>query len=67
MREYYGYFVFKSVMWTVDFMFTFTRLKQWWKGSKDNEGFEDELEKTMRMFAKDNFGMEINEGAIYSG
>jgi aarF domain-containing kinase len=67
LREYYGYLVFKTVMWTVDFMFTITRLRQWWRGSKDSEGFEDELEKSMRAFAKDSFGMEISEGAIYSG
>lgn len=67
LREYYGYFVFQTMMFTVDVLFSLTRLRQWWRGSKDDEGFEDELEKSMRGFAKDNLGMDIKEGTMYSG
>jgi len=67
LKEYCRYFVFGTVMLTIDLAFWIARLKQWWRGGKDNEGFEDEIEKTMRSFAKSNFGVEITEGAMYTG
>ena len=63
---YYNHFIFKSVLFTTDLAFWYTRVKQWVTGRED-EGFEDALEKSMRAFAKTNFGVEIAKDAMYSG
>ena len=66
LREYVGYVAFLSVMWSIDFVFYATRIRQWaslrlgWTTSS----FEDELEKTMKGFAKSNFGVEIGDTAF---
>jgi aarF domain-containing kinase len=66
LKEYYRYFIFGMMMFSIDLAFWAARLKQWWRG-KDKGGFEDELERSVRTFAKSNFGVEITEGAIYTG
>ncbi|KAF9644238.1 ABC1-domain-containing protein [Thelephora ganbajun] len=63
---YYNHFIFKSVLFVTDVTFWYVRVKQWLTGRED-EGFEDALEKSMRAFAKTNFGVEIVKDAIYSG
>ena len=63
---YYDHFIFKSVLFTTDLAFWYVRVKQWVTG-RENEGFEDALEKSMRAFAKANFGVEIAKDAMYSG
>lgn len=63
---YYNHFIFKSVLFTTDLAFWYARVKQWVTGRED-EGFEDVLEKSMRAFAKTNFGLEIARDAMYSG
>ena len=63
---YYNHFIFKSVLFTTDLAFWYARAKQWITGRED-EGFEDTLEKSMRAFAKRNLGVEIAKDAIYSG
>lgn len=63
---YYNHFIFKSVLFTTDLAFWYARVKQWLTRRED-EGFEDALEKSMRAFAKTNFGVEIAKDAIYSG
>lgn len=63
---YYNHFIFKSVLFTTDLAFWYARVKQWLTGRED-EGFEDALEKSMRTFAKANFGVEIAKDAMYSG
>ena len=55
-------------MLSTDVVFWATRFRQWlWhlfglKGSS----FEDELEKTMRSFAKSNFGIDVPE-TVFDG
>jgi len=63
---YYDHIIFKSALFTTDLAFWYVRAKQWLTG-RDDEGFEDALEKSMRAFAKTNFGVEIAKDAIYSG
>lgn len=66
LREDVGYLLFRVVMASIDIIFYYTRLRQWvsllfgW----NTRSFEDELERTMRGFAKDNFGVEITEAAF---
>ena len=66
LRAYYNHFIFKSALFTTDLAFWYVRVKQWVTG-RENEGFEDALEKSMRAFAKTNFGVEIAKDAMYSG
>lgn len=61
LKEYRQYIVFMLVTFSIDVVFWTTRFKQWVRhglGLK-GEGFEDELERTMRGFAKSNFGIEM--------
>ena len=63
---YYNHLIFKSVLFTTDLAFWYARVRQWLTGRED-EGFEDALEKSMRALAKKNFGVEIAKDAMYSG
>lgn len=63
---YYNHFIFKSVLFTTDLAFWYARVKQRLTGRED-EGFEDALERSMRAFAKANFGVEIAKDAMYTG
>ncbi|KAI0687097.1 atypical/ABC1/ABC1-B protein kinase [Cytidiella melzeri] len=65
-QEYVGYLAFLFATFAIDAAFYFTRLKQWTRtllGLKSH-GFEDELERTMKGFAKSNFGVEIADTAF---
>jgi aarF domain-containing kinase len=66
LRAYCNHFIFRSILFTTDLAFWYARVKQWMTGRED-EGFEDALEKSMRAFAKTNFGFEIAKDAMYSG
>jgi len=66
LAEYHRYFAFVFATSLLDLMFFVTRSRQWvqhFLGMK-GEGFEDELERTMRGFARTNFGIEITQGAF---
>lgn len=63
---YYNHFIFRSILFSTDLAFWYARVKQWLTGRED-EGFEDALEKSMRAFAKASFGVEIAKDAMYSG
>ncbi|KAH9914834.1 ABC1-domain-containing protein [Fomitopsis serialis] len=66
LAEYRRYFAFVFATSLLDLMFFITRSRQWvqhFLGMK-GEGFEDELERTMRGFARTNFGIEITQGAF---
>jgi aarF domain-containing kinase len=61
-------------MLTLDFSFWKSRFLRWFRnlratfhlggGVPRNGGFEDELERTMRDFAKDNLGVNVGEGVL---
>lgn len=63
LREYQRYLVFLLVTFSIDVAFWVSKVRQGvrlWLGLS-SEGFEDELERTMRGFAKSNFGIEITQ------
>ena len=68
LREYYHYFVFRSVLFSLDIAFWISGTKQLIKAmiglTGKGEGFEDELERSMRGFAKSNMGLEISPSAF---
>lgn len=67
MREYGGYLVFLGVTFAIDFAFWFTKLRTWVRVrllGLEGEGFEDVLERSMRDFAKDSFGVEMADNAF---
>ncbi|CCM06775.1 uncharacterized protein FIBRA_09073 [Fibroporia radiculosa] len=66
LKEYRSYIVFLVVTFSIDVAFWVSKMRQWarlWMGLK-SEGFEDELERTMRGFAKSNFGLDITSEAF---
>ena len=73
-KEWWHDFVFRAVMLTLDFSFWKSRFLGWFRNLRAkfhlggrvsrNGGFEDELERTMRDFAKDNLGINVGEGAF---
>ncbi|KAI0645341.1 ABC1 family-domain-containing protein [Trametes meyenii] len=70
LRELVSHALFRAVMFTSDVLFWIARARQWfWRrfGSgrvHGGEGFEDELERTMRNFAKANFGVDIPQNVF---
>lgn len=66
-REYWYYFLFRGVMFSLDVAFLSNRIRGWVRmnvmGLK-SEGFEDELERNMRGFAKSNLGVDVAPGAF---
>ncbi|KZP03284.1 hypothetical protein FIBSPDRAFT_1055377 [Athelia psychrophila] len=68
LREYWYYTVFRSVMFTLDVAFWQSKLRAWVRrtvlGKAAGGGFEDELERSMRGFAKSSMGVEIGPGAF---
>ena len=66
VREYFNYFAYLVIMLTIDASFWYTKLRQrfWSILGRNSANFEDELEKTMRGFAKSNFGVEISDDAF---
>jgi len=66
LHELQRYFVFLLVTFSIDVVFWTSKFRQHIKlrmGLK-GEGFEDELERTMRGFAKSNFGIDIAQEAF---
>lgn len=66
LREYWGYAVFRGVMFSLDVAFWVTRFRQWFwlKLGRYSWNFEDEFERSMQAFAQGNFGVEYSNGAF---
>ncbi|KAI0763799.1 atypical/ABC1/ABC1-B protein kinase [Trametes elegans] len=68
VRELFQHAFFLAAMFATDVLFWATRARQWFRArflsGRGREGFEDELERTMREFAKSNFGVDIPENAF---
>ncbi|KAH7886735.1 ABC1-domain-containing protein [Phlebopus sp. FC_14] len=65
-KEYWHYLVFRGIMFSIDLAFWVSKARQWLRiflGMK-SVGFEDELEKSMRGFAKSALGVDIAPGAF---
>ncbi|THH28903.1 hypothetical protein EUX98_g5280 [Antrodiella citrinella] len=67
LRHYTDHFAFVVVMLAVDIAFISSKTRQWFRARMgwSSEGFEDELERSMRGYAKKNFGVELAENAFY--
>jgi len=75
VKEWWHDLVFRTVMFSLDIAFWQARFVIWLRGiqvrlhlggadAKHPVGFEEELEKTMRGFAKDSLGIEVAENAF---
>ncbi|EPQ30183.1 uncharacterized protein PFL1_02299 [Pseudozyma flocculosa PF-1] len=77
LRDRVEFVKFRSTLLVLDLAFWASGLRYWIKflvrhpikavsGSRDDEegGFEDDLERQMRKMAKDEFGVELDEGAF---
>jgi aarF domain-containing kinase len=64
--EYWYYILFRGVMFSLDVVFWTNRVKGWMRRKMGlaSEGFEDELERSMRGFAKSNFGVDVAADAF---
>ena len=71
LKGWWHHIVFQTIMFQLDIIFWKSRLLQWFSNlrvrfhlggtRKFAGGFEEELEKSMRGFAKDNLGIEVND------
>ena len=61
VRESLNYVGFLFVMFSIDVAFWTSKFRQWIRRmlGKESDSFEDQIERSMRGFAKDNFGVEI--------
>ncbi|KAH7919205.1 ABC1-domain-containing protein [Leucogyrophana mollusca] len=68
MREYYHDLTFRSIMFSLDVVFWASKVRQWVRVRlglrRSGEGFEDELERSMRGFAKSTLGVDVAPGAF---
>ncbi|KAG6846184.1 hypothetical protein H0H93_015550 [Arthromyces matolae] len=67
LREWWHYFIFRSVMFHLDLMFWKNKVFLWIRrhlGLRPGVGFEDEMERTMRGFAKSNLGVDPGPSAF---
>jgi aarF domain-containing kinase len=75
VKEWWLDFVFRTVMFSLDFAFWKAKFVIWFRGlqvrlhlrsagTKGPLGFEEELEKTMRGLAKDSLGIDIAQNAF---
>jgi aarF domain-containing kinase len=65
----YNHVLFLGILLSMDFAFYSSKVKHffrnlWYTGTLKAGGFEDDIEESMRDFAKDNLGFEIGEGAF---
>ncbi|TCD65573.1 hypothetical protein EIP91_002494 [Steccherinum ochraceum] len=66
IRQYTGHLTFLTVMFAVDVAFWSSKVRQWFRTRMgwSSESFEDEIERSMRQMAKNNFGVEMAENAF---
>ena len=68
LKEYWHHFVFRSVLLALDFAFYKSKLIAWLRekvlGKRRGGGFEDELERNMREFARESFGIDVGENVF---
>lgn len=66
LREYQRDMAFRIVMFSIDLVFWASKLRQWIRAlfGLASEGFEDELERDMRRFAKHAFGVDVAPGVF---
>lgn len=64
LREYWHDIAFRVVMLSIDLAFWMSKARQWIRMffGKTGEGFEDEIERSMRDFAKSALGVDVAPG-----
>ncbi|RDB24088.1 ABC1 family protein C10F6.14c [Hypsizygus marmoreus] len=68
-REYWHHLIFRAVMLSLDIVFWTNKFTVWMRGRlglRPGVGFEDELEKTMREYAKSNLGVDVSSD-VFAG
>ncbi|KAF8882263.1 ABC1-domain-containing protein [Infundibulicybe gibba] len=67
-KEYWHHTVFQLVMFSLDLAFWRNKCAQWVRRRLGlaSEGFEDEMERSMRGFAKSNLGIDVAPG-VFAG
>jgi aarF domain-containing kinase len=65
-KEYWYYVVFRGVMFSLDIAFWTNQVRGWVRKMMGlmTEGFEDELERSMRGFAKSSLGVDVATNAF---
>ncbi|KAK0187109.1 ABC1 family-domain-containing protein [Armillaria mellea] len=68
IKEYWNYAAFRGTMFSLDILFWAIRFRQWFwlKLGRYSSNFEDEVEKSMQVFAKGSLGMDI-KGGVFQG
>ena len=66
LREAFQHLFYLSVMLSIDVLFWASKVRQWvaHRLGREGESFEDELERSMRNFAKSNFGIDVPQGVF---
>lgn len=67
VREYWHHLIFRSALFSLDILFWKAKITRWIRrklGMTLGLDFEDELERSMRGFAKSNFGMDVAHAAF---
>ncbi|TFK25857.1 ABC1-domain-containing protein [Coprinopsis marcescibilis] len=72
LREWWHHLIFRTVMFTIDVIFWQNKFFSWLHQIRDrllgrppqSLNFEDELERNMRDFAKDNWGLDVPQSAF---
>jgi aarF domain-containing kinase len=68
LREYFHHLVFRAVIFSIDLAFWRNKILGWVRRKLGlrAEGFEDELERNIRGFAKASLGVDVADG-VFSG
>lgn len=66
IKEYWSYATFRGIMFSLDVLFWTIRFRQWFwlKLGRYSSNFEDEVEKSMQVFAKGSLGMDVKVGVF---
>jgi len=68
LMSMYHHVIFLNILLSMDLAFYTSKVRHFfrnlWTGALKPGGFEDDIEESMRDFAKDNLGFEIKEGAF---
>jgi aarF domain-containing kinase len=68
LKEYWHHFIFRCALIVLDFAFWKSKLVEWLRekvlGKARRGGFEEELEKHMREFARESLGIDVAENVF---
>lgn len=68
LKEYWHHFLFRCALFVLDLAFWKSRLVEWLREKVLRKhrrgGFEEELEKNVREFTRERFGIDVGENAF---